>query len=149
MNRFYLVEFISLLNPPQFFSSVLSPQSSNPSHSQSFGLQRPFLHLIWDALHSTETQRNLSAPFHWKHTINISFHYFLWLLGKKNIVFDIVFWCETTICGCNSRQLSSSLLSPQSFQPSHCRVWLIHRLSRHWNLPGQATQSHQTVTKLH
>lgn len=28
----------------------------------------------------------------------------------------------------HSRQLSSSLLSPQSFQPSHCRVWLMHRL---------------------
>lgn len=43
------------LYPPQFSSSVLSPQSLAPSHSKYFGLQRPFLHLIWDALHSETT----------------------------------------------------------------------------------------------
>lgn len=47
-------------NPPQFSSSVLSPQSSNPSHSQNFGLQRPFLHFIWDASHSE--QRHKEKP---------------------------------------------------------------------------------------
>lgn len=42
---------------PQFSSSVLSPQSSNPSHSQNFGLQRPFLHFIWDASHSEQRHK--------------------------------------------------------------------------------------------
>lgn len=44
----------------------------------------------------------------------------------------------------DSRQLSSSLPSPQSFQPSHCSVLLRQRLLVHWNLPGQADQSHET-----
>lgn len=44
---------------PQFCSSVSSPQSSKPSHSQNFGLQRPFLHFIWDASHAEETQKHV------------------------------------------------------------------------------------------
>lgn len=41
----------------------------------------------------------------------------------------------------NLPQPSSSLPSPQSFQPSHCSVLLRHKLLPHWNLPGQADQS--------
>lgn len=50
--------------------------------------------------------------------------------------------------GSDSRQLSSSLPSPQSLQPSQWRVWLMHRLLRHWNLPGQAVESHRTDKKI-
>lgn len=49
----------------------------------------------------------------------------------------------------DSRHLSSSLPSPQSSQPSHCSVLLRQRLLVHWNLPGQADQSHQTDAEFH
>lgn len=42
---------------PQSFSSVLSPQSSTPSHFQNMGLHNPFPQVMASALHSGEETR--------------------------------------------------------------------------------------------
>lgn len=55
--------------------------------------------------------------------------------------FDLLFCQKQPAHTGDSLQLSSSLPSPQSSQPSHCRVVLIHRLLEHWNLPGHAVQN--------
>lgn len=44
-------------NPPQFSSSVPSPQSLYPSHFHSWGLHKPFLHFMWDVLQAESRER--------------------------------------------------------------------------------------------
>lgn len=44
---------------PQFSSSVLSPQSSTLSQCQYLGLQKPFLHLIWDSSQTVQIKGDL------------------------------------------------------------------------------------------
>lgn len=58
--NWFLTAFLD--NSPQFSSSVLSPQSSEPSHLQKFGLQRPFLHFIWNWSQSEKMQTNKHGP---------------------------------------------------------------------------------------
>ena len=112
-------------NPPQFSSSVLSPQSSKLSHLQNFGLQSPFLHLNWDSPHSGHTQKANSVSQDRGRPQRRP-------AGLREDV--------------DSPQSNSSLSSPQSFQPSHCRVELMHRLFLQRNLPGQAAQQRRTVS---
>lgn len=110
-------------NLPQFCSSVRSPQSSTPSHFQNMGLHNPFLQVISFELHSVRRA---------------------WGRGWLGRVVQIQSWGTIWVKE-YSLQLISSLMSPQSFQPSQRSSDLMQRWFLHWNCFGQAVTGRVNV----
>ncbi len=107
---------------PQLSSSVSSPQSLTPSHRQNIGLQNPFLHWIILASHSEIHIQTLISE--------------LEFISREQVC-DCV--CEfKTMFTAHLPHFFSSVLSPQSFQPSQRTDGFTQRLLSQWNCSGQA-----------